>query len=283
MTNVVPSTTTAEAFEASENFKDFKLYKYEKDFPLTCEAPDKKGRYIETRVFAGEKVLFAVKKVLEAEGKNNLQAWKFVWRLRNFCSQVEQISHPSSIYRGLAFAVFSTSNGRYTVTGLRVNGEKVSASAGELAEYLWSFIEDGINDFVYDNASNFEGKDTLVKIPTLYVKGTTAKEARPLTPEEAKAEAASKKSRVLTGIKLLETVVDGGTTKYPLIKLPLKMVGISTPTKLVAFPLEDICLYVDAAGLHTDRKVSGKVIHVMENTAENFEFFCESYCGNTKN
>lgn len=267
---------TNNAVVSSENVtkqQKWHMYLYAKDAPVTTEVQDRLGSHVEVRLLGGEKVLFGINRVsLGFVTKDAVQTFKFVWKMMNYCSKEETLSHSSALYRGLSFGVFDPLTAKYRITGTKLNGEYLDGDK-ELVEYFNSFIEDAVNNYIYDDSKAFEGSELLVKIPNMFVPGTTAVKT---TPKEVIKKATSND---LVGIKLFEVRVDGSKEKYPVKRLKnMDMLGIVTPEKLIAFSQYDLKTYIDQNGFHSNVNHSGKTLDIRSNSMENFKSFKEIYC-----
>ena len=185
------------------------MYLYGKDAPMSCVVYDYNDEECTTKLCAGEKVLFNLKKVSEKYTPRGLpQQFKFVWKLKNYCSSDERIGHSAAFYRGLSFGVFSPTTGRYGLLGTKVDGTIVDRNNGELSEYMLSFVEDAINNFVYDN-EDFEGSELLLRIPSVYKRGSIAVPTKAITKEEIQAKKLENlRKRIIIGSKICDISVD---------------------------------------------------------------------------
>ena len=248
-------------------------YLYTQDFPVSCEIEDAKGEKVVTKIFASEPVQFKVKRVVECSMPYGalFQEYKFVTMIRSFYSKESPLAHPGAVYRVMGIGGFNPVNGRYLITKMMVDGEKLPKEPG--TEHLQQFVNDVINEYVYSDAS-FEGKEKLIKIPSLYQKGSLAILAN---SSEAK-KLFSEKPVELKGVKYFDTQVDASIKKYPVIKLKNGFAGIDTGSKLIAFHTSDVAVFVDTTGFHTDRADEKHPIDVYTNNEAGYKAFCEKYC-----
>lgn len=269
MTNVVSNNAAS-----SENkVNKWHMYLYGKDMPVDTEVQDRSGSHIRSKIFGGEKVLFGVTRVLEGFTKRGAApSFKFVWKMMNYCSRAERIKHTSAVYRGLSFGVFNPITAKYHITGTKLDGEYVNGDK-ELVEYFTAFIDDAINNYIYDKEKTFDGSELLVTVPSMFKAGNTA---QPTTPKEVVKKAIPDD---LDGVKIFEVSVDGSKKKYPVKRMRnMNMLGIVTEDKLIAFSLYDLGTFVDDKGFHTNVDHTGKTLDVRSNSMENFKAFKEIYC-----
>ena len=248
-------------------------YIYTQDFPVSCEIEDSDGKTLSTKVFAGEAVQFKVKRVTECIMPYGalFQEFKFICVLRSFFSKEAPLAHHGAVYHILGIGGFNPTNGRYIITKMMVDGEKLPKEPD--TEHLYQFVNDVVNEYVYSSAS-FYGMEKLIKLPNLYQKGSLAiladsPDAKKLLPTEPKA---------LKGVKYFDTRVDASVKKYPVIKLQNGFAGIDMGSKLIAFHTSDVATFVDTSGFHTDRADEKHKIDVYTNNETGYNAFCEKYC-----
>ena len=273
MTNI----TTSGATKAFHN--DWKGYIYKMDMPVSTEVEDQYGEPVSAKIFAGELVQFKVKKVSECNMRPGapVQEYKFISVMRNFCSKEHPINHSSAVYRIMAIGAFSPSTGRYAITKMMAGGERLDRTSDELTEHLFKFVDDAVNDYIYDDTKGFDGMEMLFKLPSVFRRGTTAVPSD-LKPKAVEEEAEQKKHK-LSGPKLFDVTVDGSTAKYPVYKLKRKgFAGIDMGTKLLAFETKDVSTFIDTAGFHTNRADEKHVLDIRANDEIGYSKFCEKYC-----
>lgn len=277
MTSVTNSVASVSSSEKASKPQRWNMYLYEKDMPVTTEVEGRTGGHVEVRIQGGEKVLFAVTRVsLGFVSKDDVQTFKVVWKLMNYCSKAETLSHSSAAYRGLSFSVFDPLTAKYRVTGSKLDGEYVRGEQ-DLVEYFNSFVEDAINNYIYDETKSFDGEELLIKVPSMFVPGTTAV---PTTPKEIVKKVTADD---LKGIKLCEVHVDGSQEKYPVKRLRnMDMLGIITPDKLIAFSQFDLKTFINGDGFHSNVDRGSKTLDIRSNCVENFKNFKELYCDELK-
>ena len=257
MTEVTTGTTNAAKAESG-----WRMFIYARSMPIECDGVAKDGSLVRCKVKAGEKVQFKIKKIFELTSKKGSLGYKVVCSLRNYYSSEEPLSHAGAFYRIMAITKLSPASGRYIVKFLRVDGDVINRKENELAEYLFGFMEDAINDSIYTPEINFEGKDLLIKLPGIFSGCKLATPVENMITGE------------FPGATLFYIRVNGSEKKFALKKLKDGKAGIATNSELLAFNVTDLPGMMDQEGFHTDK---GNV-HVLALTKENLETFKSMYC-----
>ena len=242
--------------------KGWKEFVYAKAMPYECDGLSKDGARVKCKVLANEKVQFKVKKSIELTSKKGNLGYKVVCAMRSYFSAAEPLSHAGAFYRFMAICHLSPANGRYVVKNLKVDGEIVNRKEGPLHEYLAAFVEDAINDSIYDASIDFEGKEDLVRLTGIFSGCKVATPVKTLVKAD------------FPGNRLFDIRVDGSSKKYALKKLNGGKAGIGTDNQLIAFDLSNLSNYLDKDGFHTDKDG----IEVLPLSQENLDTFKSKYC-----
>lgn len=256
---------------------EWKEFVYENNFPVSTENNDRKDseKLVTCKVLAGETIQFKIKNVTEILGKN--LEYRFVSVLRNFFSAEKPLNHTAAFYRVMAVTRFTVDTGRYTVTHIKVDGETLYKGDHGLAtnesRYLYSFLEEAINDSVYDKTVTFKDKEELLMLPHLYKCNSSVLK----TPNKSINESeASKKKYELRGVKMFETRVDNSKEKFPVVKLKKDhWAGLVTDKLIVAFSLDDFAKVFDKSGV---LQTNSPCVEKTSLNEHSFVEFVKEYC-----
>lgn len=224
------------------NTLEWSLYHYQNTFPIETEQyEDDKPK---TRIEKNELVEFKLKRAEQFESyKGNLEV-KFVGMLRS-----SPTSGNTAFYRILAITKLSPSTARYTIYRMKIDGNRFirNKNVTNGIEYCFKFLEDAINNCVYGDVE-FEGKNALITLPSVYKRGSTAVSVG----MTVKAE--------LQGLKLFDISVDGEAEKSSLKKVNEDVCATIYKGTLLTFNIKDISKVIDGNGLHSENEYVKKTI-----------------------